>query len=67
MGEKKMSKKLFVILFTICMSNLILMLLGILFIMLFGTDILCYIGVFGAIITVFVMLICNTISILNGE
>lgn len=71
MGEKKMSRKmsrkLFVILFAILMSNLILMLLGILFITLFGTDILCYIGAFGAIIAVFVMLIWGTISILKEK
>ena len=57
-----MSKKTFVIIFSIWASNLLLMLLGIMEILLFGTEILCYIGAFGCISSTIVMLIAFVVG-----
>lgn len=62
-----MSKKVFVIIFSIGASNLILMLLGIMVILLFGTDILCYIGMFGSLLSTIAMLIAFVVGELRRQ
>ena len=57
-----MSKKTFVIIFSIFAGNLLLMLLGIMEILLFGTSILCYIGAFGSLLSTIVMLIAFVVG-----
>lgn len=57
-----MSKKVFVILFSIWACSLILMLLGIMGILLFGTDVLCYIGAFGCLLSIVTMLIAFVVG-----
>lgn len=52
-----MSKKAFVIIFSIGVGNLLLAILGIFVIVLFGTDILCYIGLFGYLLSMIAMLV----------
>ena len=57
-----MSKKVFVVIFSIFAGSLLLMLLGIIGIVLFGTDILCYIGMFGCILSTSAMLIAFVVG-----
>lgn len=57
-----MSKKTFIIIFSICMSSILLIPLGILVMLLFGTDIFCYIGAFGCILSMIAMLIAFVVG-----
>ena len=58
-----MSKKAFIILFSIIMFFLITMVLGIFVLVIFGTDILCYIGGIGAVCTLLIMIVWGGISL----